>query len=119
MEKNKPGNDAFDAIEKIKKAEEKAQEIIREAREKTASQIVQDAHEDAEKIKTQFLTEAKNKADGIKKEIIDRAKIERKRIEKESEEEISHLQQKTLSRMSDAVEKTRKIVEESLQKGAL
>lgn len=117
MAKKSPDKEAFDAIEKIKQAEERAQEIIQEAREKTSSQIIQDSYEEAEKIKARFLTEAKEKADGIKKEIIDRAKKERNKIEKESDKEISDLRQKTRSRMPGAVEKIRKIVEESLKKG--
>jgi ATP synthase H subunit len=117
MAKNNPDNDAFDAIEKIKEAERKAQEILQEAREKTAFQIVQDAQDEAEKIKEGFLSEAKEKAEGIKKEIIESAKKQREKIETESDKEISHLHHKTRSRISDAVETTKKRVAEFLDKG--
>ena len=114
-----PDNDAFEALEKIKKAEERAREIIQEARDKTTSQIIQDSHDEAEKIKTQLLTEAKEKAIRIKQKIIDRATKEKDRILKESDEEISDLYKKSRSRMPEAVAKIREKVDLSLKKGAL
>jgi ATP synthase H subunit len=118
MEKKIPDDEAIGALERIKEAEEKAREIIQEAQEITAIQIVQDAHGKAEKIRARFLEEARKKAEEKKKEIIDRAKKERDKIEKDSEREISDLVEKTRSRMSDAVKIIGKKVEESLKKGA-
>jgi len=119
LAKKDPDNETFDALEKIKKAEERGREIIQEAREKTASQIIQNSYEEAEKIKAQFLTEAKEKADRIKKEIIERAKKESNGILKESDEEIYDLRQKSQSRIPEAVAKIREKMERSLKKGAL
>jgi vacuolar-type H+-ATPase subunit H len=117
MTKNNPDNDAFDAIEKIKAAEEQAREILQEAREKTAFQIIHDAQDEAEKIKERFLAEAKEKAEGIKKKIIDSAKRQRDEIETESDQEISDLRHETRSRISHAVETTKKRVAELLDQG--
>jgi len=117
MDKKTPDNEAYEALRKIKQAEEEARQIVQEAREKTANQIIQDAYEEAQKIREQSLAEAKEKADKKKKEIIDKAKKEKDRIEKESDKEISDLCQNTHSRMSNAVEIIRKEVEESLKKG--
>jgi vacuolar-type H+-ATPase subunit H len=117
MDKKIPGNEAYDALHKIKKTEEKAREIIQEAREKTASQIIQSAYDEAEKIKEQFLAEAKAKADKKKEEIISRARAEKDRIENESDKEISDLRQKTQPLMSSAAKEIRKKVEEALKRG--
>lgn len=117
MEKKILDNEAYDALARIKQAEEKAREIVLEAREKSATKIVHEALEEAEKIQQQFLKEAREKAEKEKKEIIDGAKKQRDEIEKESDREIANLRQKTLSLMPDAVEKIRKKVEESLKKG--
>ena len=117
MTKNNPDNDAFDAIEKIKGAEEKARDIIQEAREKTAFQIVQNAQDEAEKIKERILAEAREKAEDIKKELVDRAKKQRDEIQKESDKEVSDLRHETRPRISHAVEATKKRVAEFLDKG--
>ncbi len=114
-----PDNEAFEALQKIKRAEDKAKDIIQEAREKTSLQIVQDAYEEAEKIKMQILKEAKEKAARKKKEIIERAEKEQKKIQKETDQEISELHRNTRSLMPKAVEKIGKKVEQFLLKGGL
>jgi len=103
MAKKNPDNEAMDALQEIKQAEERAREIIQEAQEKTSSRIVQDAYDEAEKIKENFLKEAKEEAEKRKKEIIDEAKEERNRIEQETDKEVLTLRQKTKARMPEAV----------------
>lgn len=117
MEKKNLVNEAYDALARIKQAEEKAKEIVLEAREKSAAKIVHEAQEEAEKLQQQVLKEAREKAEIKKIEIIDRAKKQRDEIEQETEREIAGLRQKTRTLMPEAVEKIRKKVEGSLKKG--
>ena len=117
MEKKILDNEAYDALARIKQAEEKAKEIVLEAREKSAAKIVHEALEEGERLQQQFVKEAREKAEKRRRELVDRAKTQRDEIEQETEREIAGLREKTLALMPEAVEKIRKKVEESLKKG--
>jgi vacuolar-type H+-ATPase subunit H len=61
---------ALDALDKIKKAEEEARELINEAKEHTSLQIIQDAQEEAQKIKKEIINGARNKVQSIREVLI-------------------------------------------------
>ena len=82
---------AFDALAKIKEAEEKARNLLTEAREQMSIQIIQDAQEEAKKIKEQFIEEARNKARAIREDVIKSAEQEASQIREQTQKETKNL----------------------------
>ena len=62
MEKDKRDASPLEALERIKKAEEKVRKNIQTAQEYTSQKIIQDAQQEADRIKKKVLDEAKKKA---------------------------------------------------------
>ena len=96
---------ALEALDRVREAEERAKAIIREAREKTAVQIVEEAAEAAEEIKQRSLAEAKKEADDRKKAILERAHQEAEAIRAETEAELATLRRQAGAVLEEAVKK--------------
>ncbi len=106
VSKSQKKDEAFEALEKIKSTEEKAQKIIQTARDETTAGIIQDAYSEAKRIRENLLNEAREKAEEQKELIIKNAKEEALGIKKETEERIASLYKNIEKKLSDAVEKT-------------
>ena len=82
MTEKKKTNDALDALQRIREAEEKARKIVQDARETKAAKIIQDADDEAKKIKERHLNQARQKAEQRKSAIVQRAAKEAGEIRK-------------------------------------
>jgi vacuolar-type H+-ATPase subunit H len=111
--------DALDALQRIKEAEEKARKIVQQAREKTAVEIIQEAHEEAEKIKDHHLIRARKKAEEKRNAIIQEAAKEADEIREEAEKEIISLTKKAKKAMSGAVSQITERIKHFIEKGEL
>lgn len=110
---------AFEALQEIKKAEEKARRMIRVAREKKSSRIVQEAYDEAKEIKETTLNRARKEADKRQKAIIQEAFQEAERIKKEAEEERKVLRSRTERLIQGAVKKVTAGIKDLLEGGSL
>jgi len=112
-------NDPLLALQKIKASEEEARAIVREAREKISTQIVQTALEEAQKIRAAWLEEARKKGQGRRAELIRKARSEAEKITQETEEERRALRLKTEAAGEEAVAKVAEKIHKFLEKGVL
>ena len=112
-------SNALEALQKIKKAEEEAKKIIREAHETTSVQIFQDAQDEAEQIKEQALVEARENGQVKRAAIIQKAKAEAEEITNQAEQEKFALQQRTEDQLEDAALKAAEKIRGFLAKGGL
>ncbi len=108
-------NDPMDALNQIKKAEEKAHKMIVETREKKSLEIIQNAQKEAEKINASFLEKARKKAEKTRQGIVQEAKEEARRIKQDMEEEAQRIREKALPLIPEAVEKTAAKIEQYLK----
>ncbi len=110
---------ASDALKRIKEAEEKARNIVQEAREKTSVEIIQDAHQEAEKIKERHLNRARKKAEERKSAIIQEAAREAEEIREKAEQEIVSIKKQAEKAMSKAVSHISDRIKYFIDKGEL
>jgi vacuolar-type H+-ATPase subunit H len=115
MDKETHDKEAFRALQRIKEAEEKAQRILQEAREKISSQILQDAYGEAVIIREKYMKEAREEAEKRKKELIEKAQKEMERIKKKAEEDAFLLSQRAEALITKAVERIRERLREYLK----
>ena len=105
MKKQPQKGEALEALRKIKQTEAKARGIIKDAREKTALEIIQDANDEARKIKERQLNDARKGAEEKRKVIVQKALSEAEKIRNKAEEE-AHSQRKRAEReIPDAITK--------------
>ena len=107
------------ALQKIKEAEDKARHLIRDAQERLAPRIIQEAQEEARKIRESCLARAKKDAEEKKDAIIGRASKEADRIREQAGEEASVLRQKARKAMPRVVEKFGAIIKKYLTEGRI
>lgn len=112
-------NDAVNALQRIRKAEEKARRIIQEAREKKAAKIIQDANDEVKKIKERHLDRARKKAEEKKRIIIQQAAKEAEEIRKNAEEEAVSLKIMAEKAMTKAVNQASEKIKKLIEKGEL
>lgn len=105
------------ALQKIKEAEKNARHLIRDAQERLAPRIIQEAHQEARKIRESRLAKAKKDAEEKKNAIIGRASKEADRIRDEAKEEASALRQKARKAMPQVVEEFGVIIKKFLSEG--
>jgi vacuolar-type H+-ATPase subunit H len=110
-EKEKKGyeennNQAWQALQKVKEAEERARLLVEEARQKTFPEIIRKAGEEAEEIKKKILGEARQQAEKIKKETIARAEAEAAEIKRQTEAEKQALLKRAQENFDEAVRKS-------------
>jgi vacuolar-type H+-ATPase subunit H len=106
---------ALEALEKVKKTEEKARAIVQEAREKLSPEIIKEASEEAENIKMKALARVKKEAEAHKKAILDQAAEEAEKIKAEAEEETAELRRRAVAQMAEAIKETSLKVKEFLK----
>ncbi len=111
--------DAFDALNRIKEAEEKARKIVQEAREKTSVKIIEDAHREAGKIKERHLNMARKSAEERKSAIIQEAAKEAGEIREKAEREIISLKRQAEKAMPGAVNQISDRIKNFIDKGEL
>ncbi|MGB7296455.1 MAG: hypothetical protein WBC70_12780 [Candidatus Aminicenantales bacterium] len=109
---------ALEALERIRKAEERAKAIVQEAREKTAVQIVKEAMETAERIRARALAGAKETADAREKAILERAHQEAETIRAEADAELAILRRQAGAAFDKAVKKAGLKIREILGGGS-
>lgn len=109
---------ALDALRRVKEAEERARNIIREAQEKVSARILKDASEEAEKIKQAQFIRTKEAAEALNKAAVDEAIKEAEKIRAEAEREAAALRQKAAASMAEAVKKVTRRIKEILEGGS-
>ncbi|MFZ2054974.1 MAG: hypothetical protein WAU81_12375 [Candidatus Aminicenantales bacterium] len=110
---------ALEALDRVREAEDRAKAIVREAREKIATQIAKEAAEAAEKIKQKALAEARKEADARKKAILERAHQEAEAIRAEAEAELATLRRQAGAAFDKAVIKAALKIREFLGGGTV
>jgi vacuolar-type H+-ATPase subunit H len=118
MNNGERDNSAVDALESIKKTEDKAKKIVKEAREKLAAELVQKAFIEAEAMKKDLIAGAKRKAEMKKKAIVSRAKKEAEKITEDAKEQEAALLREAQKNKPKAVDKVAIRIKEILDKGA-
>ncbi len=98
--------DARRALQEIKKAEERARQMVEEARTRTAPGLIKQATSEAEEIRKKILAEARQQGEKIKQEIIEKAKAEARSIEQQIEVEKQQIWKSAEAAFAEAVEKT-------------
>ncbi len=107
---------AIEALAKIKEAEERAQAIVREAREILSVEIIKEATREAEEIKITTLARAKEDAETHKNVILEKAVEEAGKIRAEARKETAEMRRRASERMAEAVKKTSLKVKEFLER---
>jgi len=97
-------DEAWQALQKVKKAEERARQMVEEARSKTSPDIIRKAAEEAEELKKRIVAEARNQAEIIKKEIVAQATAEAEEISRQTEAEKKEILKKAEANFNRAVE---------------
>jgi vacuolar-type H+-ATPase subunit H len=108
MKNEKIEEGAVQALMKIREAEKRAREIVLEARNKAATEIIQKAYAEAKKDKDKFLKESKKKSLNKKNLIVGKAAEEAEEIRKKVEIEVKKHLERAEKALPEAVEKTSK-----------
>ncbi|MGB4705560.1 MAG: hypothetical protein WBI18_10880 [Candidatus Saccharicenans sp.] len=98
--------DARRALQEIKKAEERARQMVEEARTRTAPGLIKQATAEAEEIRKKILAEARQQGEKIKQEIIEKAMAEARSIEQQIEVEKQQIWKSAEAAFARAVENT-------------
>jgi vacuolar-type H+-ATPase subunit H len=98
-------NQAWAALQDVRKAEEQARLKVEEARQKTSLEIIRTATEKAEELKKKIIDEARRQADNLKQEIISRAQAEAQTISQQTSAEKQEINKKAQANFDLAVEK--------------
>jgi vacuolar-type H+-ATPase subunit H len=109
---------ALEALDMVRKAEEQAKAIIREARERTAVQIAKEAAEAVEEIRQDSLAKAKEEAEVLKKDIVERARREAEAIRGETQAELVAQRRQAEAVLDEAVKKVGLKIREFLREGS-
>lgn len=80
-------DEAWQALQLVREAEERARQMVEEARMRTAPDLLRRAAEEAEEARKRILAEARKQAEQLKKEIVDRARAEAGTISQQAEAE--------------------------------
>ena len=118
MKKQPQKGEALEALRKIKQTEEKARGIIKNAREKTALEIMQDANDEARKIKEKQLNDARKGAEEKRKVIVQKALNEAEKIKNKAAEEASAQRKRAEREMPDAITKVANKMRQFLSEGS-
>lgn len=110
---------ALEALQKIKEAEEEAKKIVQEAQDTTSVQIIQDAQDQASQIKENALEEARKNGQVKRATIIQKAKAEAEEITLQAAQEKSALRKKTENQLEEAVTKVAEKIQDFFTKGVL
>ena len=110
---------ALSALDKIKKSEEKARNLLKEAKEQTGIQIIQDAQEEAKQIKEQLMEEARTKAKSIRQDVIKKAEKDASLIREQTQKETENLRKTSKSFLPEAEKKVSKEIQDFLKRGFL
>ncbi|MGB9836500.1 MAG: hypothetical protein ACPLRX_07160 [Candidatus Saccharicenans sp.] len=105
-EQEESSNAAWQALQRVREAEEKARLLVEEARQKSFPEILRKAGEEAEQLKREILSEARREAERIKSEIIQKAEAEAAAIKQQTEEEKQALLKQGEANFEEAVSKT-------------
>jgi len=97
---------AWEALQKVRMAEEKAHQMIEEARNKTSPEIIRKAVEEAEELKKSVLSEARKKAELLKKQILTQAEDEARVLKQQAENDRQAILRKAEENHQVAVRKT-------------
>lgn len=99
-------NPAWQALRRVREAEEKARQMVEEARQKSFPEIIKRAGEEAEEIKRKILTESRNQAESIRRDIIQKAESQALAIKNQTETEKQALLNQVETNFDEAVRKT-------------
>jgi vacuolar-type H+-ATPase subunit H len=104
MSQERRESEALEALQRIKEAEEEARRIIKDAQERAASNVIQDAYEEAKKIKESHLNQTKKRTLEKKNLLISEARREAEKIKKETAEEAQAISRKAEALIPRVVE---------------
>lgn len=94
------------ALQQVKVAEERARQMVEEARSRTAPGLLKQAADEADEIKKRILAEARLQAEKLKREIIEQARTEAGVISQQTEAEKIAVLKTAEASFERAVEKT-------------
>ncbi len=107
------------ALEDIRKAEEEAAAIVRDAREKEGPLLVESARDAARKSREELLTQARSDADAMKRSAVAEAVKQAEAIRTETEREKARMREQAASRMAAAVEEAERRLAAVLKGGSV
>jgi len=119
MNDTKTSVDAQAALERIRKAEEEASAIIRDAREKEGPQLLRAARESARILSEELLEQARKDADALKRSAVAEAVKEAERIRAETEREKARMRDQAAPRMAAAAEEAERHLAVVLEGGSV
>lgn len=117
MKQEEPNIGTLKALEKIKKAEAHARDLLKEAKEHTSIKVIQDAQEEAKRIIDQLISDARNKAKAIREDVLRKAEHEASRVREETQTDAENLRTNSKRFVPEAVEKVSKEIKSYMQRG--
>jgi vacuolar-type H+-ATPase subunit H len=111
--------DAQAALDRIRKAEEEAAAIVRDAREKEGPSLIQAAQESARKARGELLEGARKDADALKRSAVAEAVKQAEGIRAETEREKVRIRDQAAPRMSAAAEEAERRLAAVLEGGSV
>jgi vacuolar-type H+-ATPase subunit H len=111
--------DAKAALDGIRKAEEEAAAIVRDAREKEGPQLLQAAREAARILREGLLEQARKDADALKRSRLSEAVREAEGIREDTEREKARMRDQAVPRMASAAEEAERRLAAVLEGGSV
>ena len=119
MNDTKTTVDAQAALDMIRKAEQEAAAIVRDAREKEGPLLVQAAQESAGKAREELLERARKDAEAMKRAAVAEAAKQAEGIRAETEREKVRMREHAAPRMADAVKEAERRLAAVLEGGSV
>jgi vacuolar-type H+-ATPase subunit H len=107
------------ALDGIRKAEEEAAAIVRDAREKEGPQLLQAAQESARILREELLEQARKDADALKRSAVAEAVKQAEGIRAETEREKARMRDQVAPRMAAAAEEAERRLAAVLEGGSV
>ena len=119
MNDTKTAVDAKAALDSIRKAEEEAAVIVRNAREKEGPLLVQSAQASARKSREDLLERARKDAEAMKRSAVSEAAKQAEGIRAETEREKARMREQAAPRMDAAVKEAERRLAAVLEGGSV
>ncbi len=119
MNDTKTAVDAKAALDLIRKAEDEAAAIVRNAREKEGPLLVQSAQESARRSREDLLERARKDADALKRAAVSEAAKQAEGIRTETEREKARMREQAAPRLDAAVKEAERRLAAVLEGGSV
>lgn len=119
MNDTKTTVNAKDALDDIRKAEEEAAAVVRDAREKQGPALVAAAQETSRKAREELLARTRKEAEALKSSAVAEAGKQAEAIRTETEREKARMREQAASRMAAAVKEAERRLAAVLEGGSV